>query len=559
MTGFDDHFIAFLGRREPLNPGSVRIVRDLCKAVLSHHSCLSLKDYSEEDINALRSVAGDACADTPLILDGGVLYLHRHFHQESSVAAMILARNRAADSNLELVHSYLEEHYPRSKEPDLQKLALFQAATRQLTIITGGPGTGKTTVVARVIDLLLKGNPGLQVRLAAPTGKAAMRLSEAVKVQPAVTLHRLLGMRSNGRSWRHGRDNPVPADVLVVDEASMIDLEMMERLLAALSDHTRLILLGDPRQLPSVDTGNVLADLCALGPEYTPGFCRLAATVMHVTPTRWPSGLANAICRLKKSHRFGDDSEIGRFAAGIKAGTARADTSRNGAIKAYDISALTPNPGPKLLDHWDSYLALLDARVPARQLLAAFGSCRVLCSHRNGFPGVNTLNQAIEAELERRGLKQPGDTYYEGQPLLITRNDYNLRLYNGDIGICVRRQSGEDRPPGEGWLIAFPNAQGDMQHYLPSRLPDHETCFAMTVHKSQGSEFEHVIIVLGEGISDNIDELVTRELIYTAVTRTKKTLTLYCSTSCWDVAMSRPLARASGMAGYLASSKPQEG
>ncbi len=561
---FDDYFLKFLRQHGEIKPPVAAIIRDLCQAARSHHSCLALERYEEADVHALRStsVVGEAGSNTPLVVEGNKLYLHRYFQQEQSVAAMMLTRNRPAPLPADLVTDYLADQFAGTPEPDYQKLAVFQAANRQLTIITGGPGTGKTSVVIRVIDLLLKSDPDLVIKLTAPTGKAAMRLGESIRSATSdaaildldvITLHRLLGMRHDGRSWRHGRDNPITADVVIIDEASMVDLAMMERVLLSLPATTRLILLGDPYQLPSVDTGNVLSDLCYTDPEYTQRFCDDAAHIMHLSATPAPAGLANAICRLEKSHRFSADSTIGKFAAAIKAGDAALLTSKDKAITAVSTEVIGQEQVSLLLQGWETYFSLLEAQHPAAgELISAFEEARILCSHRGGDEGVAALNAYIEKELEKRGIKGANERYYEGQPILITRNDYNLRLFNGDIGICVMSEN--------GLLVAFPDAITGLRYFLPSRLPVHETCFAMTVHKSQGSEFNHVNIVLSDRPGDNMDELVTRELIYTAVTRTRKSVALYCSAGAWEAAIARSSRRVSGMADILAASPaPEEG
>ena len=209
-------------------------------------------------------------------------------------------------------------------------------------------------------------------------------------------------------------------------------------------------------------------------------------------------------------------------------------------------SALTEaNCAERLLPHWQDYLALLNGKrqADAGALLAAFDQCRILCSHRQGFPGVEAINQAIEKRLEAQGLKAPGARYFHGQPILVTQNDYNLRLFNGDLGICVRHE--------DSWQVAFPFPGGELRRFLASRLPAHESCYAMTVHKSQGSEFDRAILVLPEGASREAGELLTRELVYTAITRCRKSVTLYASADDWQRTMGRSALRASGMAEFL--------
>ncbi|MGI9322144.1 MAG: exodeoxyribonuclease V subunit alpha, partial [Pseudomonadales bacterium] len=510
--------------------------------------------------------------DAPLIVSGQRLFLHRYYHLEKEVAALITQRNQQRDFDAEFLSKQLDKLFggAPSEQVDLQRLAVFQACSRNLAIVTGGPGTGKTSIVAKVIDLLLAENPDTRVRLAAPTGKAAMRLMESLgdgrdggggekrldDDLEVFTLHRLLGMRRDGRSFRHSEDNPIPLDVLIIDEASMVDLALMHRTLSALPSEARLILLGDPYQLPSVETGNVLGDLCTAEPAFSADFCKAAAPFLgqsarfvgQLAPTEAGNLLTDAICRLEVSHRFADDSAIGLFAAAIKRGDAELGSqTSNDFIEVHDAAELDQDTcAEQLLDHWQDYLALMTQQdAGAKALLNAFEQCRILCSRRNGFPGATAINEAIEELLENRRLKDRGSPYFQGRPILVTRNDYNLRLFNGDIGICVRKDN--------VWQVGFPSADGELRFFLATRLPVHETCYAMTVHKSQGSEFDRVILMLTEESGGEADDLLTRELVYTGLTRSRQFVTLYCNPDDWQAIMQRTAQRTSGMTDFLSS------
>ena len=492
---------------------------------------------------------------TPFILHEEKLYLARYYRLEEEVARLTLSLNQSLpDIDHAALHQILDTHIgidPTNR----QRLAALLAISRRLTIITGGPGTGKTSTVARILDILLTQNPDLQVKLAAPTGKAAMRLSESLSAQPVsadhahevITLHRLLGMHSSGRTFRRGPLNPINADLVIVDEASMIDLSLMRRLLLALPRDARLLLLGDPHQLPSVDTGNVLADLCSEDPDFTFEF---RATMSELVDFPESSGRGNklhdAVCHLDKSYRFDQDSGIGRLAAETKTGTATFMPSGDGSV-TISPPVTQESCGKTLLSFWDEYLELLTQEcTDPERLMESFSRARVLCSHRTGFPGVELVNRAIETELEARGLKQTGENFYVGRPVLVTRNDYPLNLYNGDIGICVRNERGE-------FEAGFPAGDGANQRIYPvSRLPVFETCFAMTVHKSQGSEFDHVsLLLIEEGNAD--DELTSRELVYTAITRAKTSIQIHGTADAWSKAITTSAQRASGMTGFLQS------
>lgn len=557
---FSERFLGFLARHAggEIPPAQRGIIRDLCERALAHHTCLPLDGYAEADRAALEAlpVCGPPGSEAPLIVSAGRLFLHRHYLMEREVAASVTSRNQPASRTPPgpALHKRLNSLFggPPRGALDLQRLAVFQAATRQLAIITGGPGTGKTYVVAKLMALLAALEPSGSIRLAAPTGKAAMRLMESLGAgQPqleALTLHRLLGVRRDGRSFRHHRDNPIAVETLIIDEASMVDLVMMHRVLEALPDQARLILLGDPDQLPSVETGNVLGDLCMEAPSYSAGFCQAAEpSVGRLEPRGRPSRLTDALTALQKNYRFAESSAIGRLAAAVKAGEASLEAAgADPAIEVQPASALTEaNCAERLLPHWQDYLARLGkpGQASAAALLAAFDQCRILCSHRQGFPGVEAINQAIERRLESQGHKAPGARYFHGQPILVTQNDYNLRLFNGDLGICARHE--------DGWQVAFPFPGGELRHFLASRLPAHETCYAMTVHKSQGSEFDRAILVLPEGASREAGELLTRELVYTAITRCRRSLAIYASQEDWQGAMGRSAIRASGMSEFL--------
>ena len=560
---FDEHFLRFLAQHcgEELPPAQAAIIRELCRAACLHHTCLPLDEHPKEVTDALLAlpVCGAPGTDKPLVLSGDRLFLHRHYQMEKEVAELVTRRNEAREYDAAALHKRLNSLFGgQPSEPvDLQRLAVFQAASRRLAIITGGPGTGKTYVVMKIMQLLRQENPETKIRLAAPTGKAAMRLMETLgygtgtgkaEELEALTLHRLLGVTRDGRNFRHDRDNPIPVDVLIIDEASMVDLVMMHRVLTALPEQARLILLGDPYQLPSVETGNVLGDLCLDGPSFSADFCKAAAaSVGPLQPGGRSSLLTDALTYLEVSRRFADDSAIGRLAAATKSGTARlSELPKDETIEVQDAAALTPyNCAERLLPYWADYLKLVGKPgASAKALLEAFEQCRILCSQRQGFPGVLAINKAIEAWLERRRLKAPGSRYFHGQPILVTQNDYNLRLFNGDLGICVKEDG--------RWQVAFPAAGGGLRQFLASRLPAHETCYAMTVHKSQGSEFNRVILVLNAEPSPQGQELLTRELVYTGITRSRQFVTIYSDVDDWQKIMEKTAKRVSGMADFLA-------
>ncbi|MGE4339353.1 MAG: exodeoxyribonuclease V subunit alpha, partial [Pigmentiphaga sp.] len=500
-------------------------------------------------------------------------------------------------------------------EPDWQRLASALVGRGAFGVITGGPGTGKTTTVVTLLALLqaLALAPGgrarpLQIRLAAPTGKAAARLHQsiaqavsrlplqatdpldaailsAIPVQVA-TLHRLLGSRPDTRRFRHHAGHPLPVDVLVIDEASMVDLERMAAVLDALPAGARLILLGDKDQLASVEAGAVLGELCRRAEQghYLPATAAWLDEVCGEAPgSQWQDEagrpLDQAVVQLRVSHRFSADSGIGQLARAVNAG----DAAGSRAILAEARDDLAVVPLPRELDdrHWPAlllhgrpaarlepddsgaadgyrrYLALMRTMQPqpvasdsawdawANAVLRAHTGFQVLCAVRRGPWGVEGLNARIAEVLHRHGDIAATQGWYPGRPVLVTRNDYGLGLMNGDIGVTLSRFD----PATAQWRlrVAFPapDGSGAVRWVLPSRLSHLETVYALTVHKSQGSEFEHAVLVLPESPTP----ILTRELVYTGITRARLRLTLVppAQPAVWDDAVHRRVQRAGGL------------
>ncbi|MEO8998347.1 MAG: exodeoxyribonuclease V subunit alpha [Rhodanobacter sp.] len=573
-------------------------------------------------------------AAAPLVLDGTRLYLRRYWNHERQVAMAIqerLTRSQDATEQLaeELTRLFPVGAHPVRDEscseadsrtgcaptegtiPNWQKIACALAARGAFTVITGGPGTGKTTTVVRLLGLLQtlqlrEHAQPLRIRLAAPTGKAAARLNASIAAQLAQldvddavraaipsevdTLHRLLGARPDTRRFRHDRTNPLHLDVLVIDEASMIDLEMMSAVLAALPAAARLILLGDKDQLSSVEAGAVLGDLCRRADEghYSAATADwLQATTgddIHPFVRDDAQPLDQQVAMLRRSHRFGDSSGIGQLARAVNAGdsatahslltTSSPDLAWMPAATQTQLAELAIDGGiahfmarndTQATPHgYRHYLELLQRERPAasadasaydywaREVLQAFNRFQLLCALRRGSHGVEGLNRLIAEALQAHGLIESSLGWYEGRPVMVTRNDYSLDLANGDVGICLRL------PDDSGKLrlsVAFlanavsGSAAGTrIRHVLPSRLGEVETVYAMTVHKSQGSEFEHTMLVL----PDEANNLLTRELLYTGITRARRWFSLMGSDDIVASVMARRTRRYSGLAERLA-------
>lgn len=570
----------------------------------------------QQTLNDPRLVS-EGAGDTPLVRVGKRLYLRRYWQYECEVRAGIdqrLSQGDALRTGLPAapLRQALDALFPTQPgaPADWQKLACALVAGNAFGIVTGGPGTGKTTTVVKLLALLQslalgEGGRALRICLAAPTGKAAARLNESIagavqRLQldglpngeaareaiptEVTTLHRLLGSRPDSRQFRHHAGNPLALELLVVDEASMVDLEMMAALLAALPPRARLILLGDKDQLASVEAGAVLGELCSRARE---GHYRLATrdwlqavTGENIDPAlldEQGSDLDQAVAMLRHSHRFSADSGIGQLAEAVNAGDvpalrevwrARHEDLTRIAVDAQDTRSLRDLVvdggrggdlfGPVGYRH---YLSVLASKQPvddadqaalddwARQVLEAHGQFQLLCALRRGPWGVEGLNTLITDLLHGEGLIPSTHNWFLGRPVLVTRNDYGLGLMNGDIGITLALPQA-DADGGVRWVprVAFPAGDGSdaIRWILPSRLQAVETVFAMTVHKSQGSEFTHAALLL----PDSLNPILTRELVYTGITRARRWFTLASAGRGWQVleqATERRVQRASGL------------
>ena len=511
-------------------------------------------------------------AGQPLTLFAGRLYLSRYFRFEQQVACWLQQASLpiATSADIPELAQQLRQLFTPQPEVDWQAVAVATACDGRFTLISGGPGTGKTTTVTKLLALLVaQSEQPLLIRLAAPTGKAAARLTESIAKAKtdlagqvnaswlagiptqASTLHRLLGVIPSLPEFRHNGQNPLPLDVLVVDEASMIDLPMMARLLVALPPQARLILLGDKDQLASVEAGAVLGDICqfvAQGVSSQQAQQLQQRTGYELQNYVQSAGhpLRDRLCLLRKSYRFAADSGIGKLAEAVNNG----DVKAAHAVWAQDYRDIRLHSDEQRLEMaisvaakgYHAYLAKLAEPITSENaidLLKAFNQIRLLCALHDGPWGINGMNQAIGQRLQAQGKLQMSGEWFAGRPVMIIENDYGLGLYNGDIGIAAS--------DGERLRVWFVLPDGKAHGFLPSRLPAHDTAWAMTVHKSQGSEFTHTLLLL----PPEVNPLLTRELLYTGITRAREQLDLFATPEVLALMVRKQTERYSGLVTML--------
>ncbi|HER62871.1 MAG TPA: exodeoxyribonuclease V subunit alpha, partial [Desulfobacteraceae bacterium] len=485
------------------------------------------------------------------------LYLARYYRCEKIIADDLLCRSRGIlPVDMENAASLIARLFPAGAGEDYQRMAVAAAALKQFVVISGGPGTGKTYTVARILALLQAlAGAGLRIGLAAPTGKAAVRLQESIgtarktldddlaAMVPAETktLHRLLGYNPGTGQFRHNSRNRLHLDLLVIDEASMIDVPLMAALVEALPEKTRVVMLGDRDQLTSVEAGSLFGDICSSpDPGWSAELCARVERLAGWAPQPVCPGenFGDSVVLLRKSYRFQGKGGISGLAAVINSG------SRDQLLKMYgreydDLLLGHPdeNRSRQRLEEYllAGFKPCFASREPAEALTVLAGF-RILCALREGPHGVAGVNLLTENILRRQGLLSGSDQWYRGRPLIIRSNHYGLQLFNGDTGVVWPDKAGKLR----AW---FARPDGSLHQVPLSRLPEHDTAYAITVHQSQGSEFAEVLFLLPT--TDN--RVLCRELIYTGITRARERLLLHGAPDLLATAMERSVVRYSGL------------
>ena len=501
----------------------------------------------------------------PLVLEHGLLYLRRYREYERRLALQLrrIAARVVPEAAIERVAPLFATLFPAAHEGDHQARAAALALRRALLLVTGGPGTGKTTTIAKLLAVRIaqanaSQQPTLRIALAAPTGRAAERMADSLRravaqmaahgieaawldalPAQASTLHRLLGTIPDSPRFRHHPDNPLPFDIVVVDEASMVDLPLMCKLVEAVADGAQLILLGDPDQLPSVEAGDVLAAILhaagagdALAPDDARALHALLGDAPHDAEA---DGLHGHRVHLIRGYRQSEALDLAPLAEAVRGGDAEAALAllRNGELSNVHFHEGIDDPlqaRPGLLAHWRGLAAADD---PALALQLA-NRLRLLTALREGPQGARGLNARIEAALSGRRIGAP-PAWFPGRLLLVVENSYRHGLFNGDVGICLTDAAGTP-------LAWFPGSDG-VRAFHPAALPAHESAFTMTVHKAQGSEFDEVWLQLPRADA----RVLSRELLYTGLTRARTALHIAGSADVIAAALGRHAGRVSGL------------
>jgi len=540
----------------------------LSKKLAEGHICVKNNEISNEDLDGLyeidqplalkNNLVSDGNKAEPVVLYRDHLYFHRYFIYETIIVEKIKSLIEISQKKLQNRIKELSGHEKttdalintNANTIDWQSVAAVTGFLNQFTIITGGPGTGKTTSVSKLLKLLLSLHPELIIALAAPTGKAAARMAESIHNNLNIseqsenltpfTIHRLLGTIRNSIYFKHNVDNPLPYDVVIIDESSMIDVALFAKLIQAVGPETRLIMLGDKNQLASVEAGSLFGDLCNI-PEQLNQFSgemgsalnRIYNKPLFDPKNKINNKLGDHIVELQKSYRFSDEMGIGRFSRMVL----KEDLEK--------FEAITTSTDPDIEfdfsycdEKFETFVSLFESYIQTENIAEALkklNEARILCALREGQYGVFETNVRIEKLLEKKGFIKRTREFYQHRPVMITKNDYVLGLNNGDTGIIRKDQ--------KGLLKAWFDIQGQLTAFNPSLINSAETAYCITIHKSQGSEFNNVMVLL----PDFEVPVLTKELVYTAVTRARDRVLIQADKQILKNALTKSIQRGSGV------------
>lgn len=558
----------------------------LSKKMSEGHICINIENTKHADFGEyypgtvtqpkhlhLHHLVSDGTQNKPFVINNGNLYMQRYYKYESniisSIQSIISYENEVLEKRMQdlTANKYIiKQLFPEllASRTDWQMLATLSAIINQFSIITGGPGTGKTTTVSRILTMLLTLTPDMHIALAAPTGKAANRMAESLKrVQynnPVIrekinnlvpsTIHRLLGSQKNSIYFKHDTGRPLPYDLVIIDESSMIDIALFSKLLSAIQPSTKVILLGDKDQLASVEAGSIFGDLCNAEAYINIFSTQRARWFGQFTQMPLPVSehinntiiLFEHVIALQYSHRFSTEKGIGQLSNAIISSNKDAIQSffNNEDDEVFIDETYSEDIFNRFLDGYLDYIQETDINTAFNKL----NRLKVLCALREGNEGIVSTNARIEKYLQSRKWIHRNTEFYENRPVIITKNNYELGLFNGDTGIVKRDEHGNLK-------VWFESSEGSLISFQPSSIEAAETVYAMTIHKSQGSELDNIMIVLPK---NEDTALLTRELLYTAVTRARNRVIIQGSHNVILESAEKKVERGSGLAGRMRNS-----
>jgi len=546
------------------------IAKELHDALSTGSICIPFDSNQSVNEQVSKLLASGLSDPKPFVLENGYLYTYRYFQYQETILAKIkelVSRNQELLNKRSLLLSknsglaHLIQNMDTRRETDWQTIAAVIAYLTDFTIITGGPGTGKTTTVAKILTLILSENREAVIKMAAPTGKAAIRMEQALKSNSSIpdtlsekiqslkasTIHRLLGTNHLSPYFKHHADNPLMADVLIIDESSMLDVALFAKLLAAIGPNTRLILLGDQNQLASVEAGSLFGDICSavlsqneLGRSVLEKMTGILPEnlLKHINQCQEDTFLQSNLILLNFSYRFKSDQKIGQLSSETVHGNWEAVRDLLMDTNSPDQLVFDESYEPELLNEFVSRYSDYILEPDIASAIKKLEDIRILAAVKMGKKGIYEINKQAEKILARSGVIRPNSEFYENRPLIVTKNYHELDLFNGDIGIIRDHKA---------WFL---DEKGEPRSVAPGLIAEVETVFAMTIHKSQGSEFDQVLMILPDKAEVQI---LTRELIYTGITRAKTKLIIQGTLDVMQTALSRKVNRVSQLKEKLLS------